>query len=81
MHFLTPQKGELLHKLHYKPDVKNKGHTLTAHVYITILTKFSYEYVASLVHQLSAFFTFLDQAYWKKLVLPEIIIQDTYPVV
>lgn len=25
MHFLTPQEGELLHKLHYKPDVKKQG--------------------------------------------------------
>lgn len=56
MHFLSPQKGELLHKLHYKPDVKNKGHALTARVYITILAEFSFEHVASLAHQLSAFF-------------------------
>jgi len=69
MHFPVPQKGELLHKLHYKLDVKLKGHTVRACVYITVLTEFSFELVASSVHQPSAFFTFLYQAYWKKLVL------------
>lgn len=43
MHFLTPQEAKLLHKLHYKPDVKNKTHTLTACAYITKFTKFSFE--------------------------------------
>lgn len=73
MHFPIPQKSELLHKLRYKLDVKPKGHTVTACVYITILTQLSFEHVASSIHQPPAFFTFLYEAYWKKLVLLQVI--------